>query len=101
MGLPEDDDIYTELARQILPYGPQKFESDYQSGHLYLVDVDLELVHVGAAMAMGESKIIRGHIDDGLIFPPTKEEIDFWSGQEHLRFNSLSIPPYTLIQKVE
>ena len=72
-----------------------------QEGKLFVVDEDLELAAVAMALALGKTKVIDSYIDDGLLYTPTKEEMDIWSKQDYQKFNSLKVAPFTLIQKIQ
>ena len=97
--LPEQE-VRSRLKRQVAPYCKENLAADFKRGVLYFVDEELELVEVGVAMVLGGLKDIQGFIDDGVIFPPASGEIDLWSKQKVIRFDSLEVRPYLLIQKV-
>ena len=103
MGNPNNDlkeeQVRINLQKQITEYNRNNMKEHQSKGILYVVDQDLNLSRVGSEMFLGDSRQIEEHINDGLLFPPSKEEIELWSRNDHIHFNSLTIQPYILIQK--
>ncbi len=64
---------------------------------VYLLDYDVDLVEVAAAMVENNSRLIKSLIGDGLLYPPTKEEIDSFLDHE-LLLNTIKLDSHTLIQ---
>ena len=85
---------------RVMPYCKENLVDDHKRGVLYFVDEELELVDVGVSMISGGVQEIQSFVDDGLVFPPVGEEIELWLQLKAVRFNSLEIQPYLLIQKV-
>ena len=88
------------MEERVVSYRKENLATDFKRGVLYFVDGEIDLIDVALAMISGGVKDIRSFIDDGLIFPPISGEIDLWHAQEGVRFDSLEVPPYRLIQKV-
>lgn len=63
----------------------------------YLLDYDLDLIEVGFAMVENNQTLIRGLIADGLIYPPTKDEINTFN-REGTIFRLLQLDTHALIQ---
>lgn len=71
-----------------------------QQGKLVMVTANLELVDVGLALAEDDSAVVKQWLDDGWIYRPSADQIDFWDQQEDQKFSSLIIQPFVLSKEL-
>lgn len=73
-------------------------EKDNLTEKAYLVDYDIDLIEVAVAMVENNERQVKSLIADGLLYPPTKEEIDSFLDHETL-LNIIKLDSHTLVQQ--
>lgn len=66
---------------------------------LIVVDLQLNLVDVGVAIANDNVASVQHWIDESLIYKPSDEQVADWNLEQNKRFSTLIIQPYVLIQE--
>lgn len=69
-----------------------------QEGRLIIVGSNLELVEVGLALAADDITTVKQWLDDGWLYRPNSEQINYWQQQQDLEFPTLIIQPFVLSQ---
>lgn len=93
----EEDAIKGDLASQVEELSWGEVQSGNSDGLILLVDIELELAAVGSELVVDRDSRIKEYIENGLIVVPSREEVKLWE-QHQVRFRSIFIKPYTLIQ---
>lgn len=92
-------DIKEKLQKEVLESNWEPLAPHFARGTVYLVDGDLDIVEVGAAMATDNVADIKQWLDNGLMATPTPEEATLFAKDNGIFFNMLIIEPYVLIQR--
>ena len=93
-----EENLKEKLTKEVMTTVWEPLEPHHERGAIYLLDEDLDMVEVGEAMANDSVVQIKRWLEDGLLYPPTKDEIDsFKARAEELKM--LIIEPYVLIQR--
>ncbi len=77
-----------------------EFRTVHEAGQLYIVVDQLELSEVATKAVENDHNYINNCLQNGLIAPPTKEEIRYFNTNENMNFNSIKVEPYLFVQKI-
>lgn len=91
-------DLRAELAEAVA-----EAEWDWLAPHarrdtLIVVELGLDVVDVGVAIANDDVSRIQPWIDENLIHKPFPTQLSDWNLNQSTRFNALIVQPYVLIQ---
>ena len=64
-----------------------------------IVDRQLDLLDVGAAIAGDNVTSVQNWIGEQQIYKPSPEQIAAWNGDQSKRFNALIVQPFVLVQE--
>jgi hypothetical protein len=66
-----------------------------------IVDRQLDLLEVAAAIAEDRTSAVQNWIDEQQIYKPSSDQISAWNGDGGKRFDALIVQPFVLIQERE
>lgn len=66
-----------------------------------VVDVSVELVDAGVAIANDDKALIEEWIRSGVIRKPSLEDVDRWSMIADARWESLIVAPFVLVRELD
>lgn len=72
-----------------------------EAGHLYLLVEQLELTQVAQFAIKNDHNTINNYLSNGLIAPPTKEEIRFFNTNENMDFRTIKTEPFLFAQRIK
>ncbi|MBE9061801.1 DUF2288 domain-containing protein [cf. Phormidesmis sp. LEGE 11477] len=90
-------DLQTELAETMGPVSWELLKPHVQRDAVIVVNSQLDLVEVGAAIAANQTQIVERWINEQLIQKPTADQLVIWNS-ENKSFTSLIVQPYVLIK---
>jgi hypothetical protein len=64
-----------------------------------VVSEELDLLDVGVAVAVNDTKLVERWIQTGKVGKPTAEDLARWPLEANLRFSSVVVQPYVLITR--
>lgn len=88
-----------ELALQVDEARWEWLRAHLERGGVIIVDGALELAAVGERIASDDTATIGGWIETGKLSKPSAEQITGWDGNTEVRFATLIVSPYILIQE--
>ena len=91
------NELKSKIEKQKAEFLWNDLESEGLAEKAYLVDYELDLVEVAYAIVENNSRFVKSLIGDGLLYPPTKEEIDYFV-DHGLLLNTIKLDSHTLIQ---
>lgn len=89
-----------EIENQIKTLKWSEFRTVHEAGQLYIVIDQLELSEVATKAVENDHSYINNCLQNGLIAPPTKEEIRYFNTNENMNFNSIKVEPYLFVQRI-
>lgn len=92
------EDLRTELEKMVGPVQWEVLKPHARRDAVVVVNGQLDLVTVGAAIAADNTQAVSRWINEQLIVKPTAEQLAEWS-VENRRFLSLIVQPYVLVQE--
>ena len=90
-------DLQAELTEMMGPVSWELLKPHVQRDAVIVVNSQLDLVEVGAAIASDQTQAVERWINEQLIQKPTAAQLVSWNG-ENKSFTSLIVQPYVLIQ---
>lgn len=72
----------------------------HQRDALWVVENNLNLETVGAALAHDDAAAVRGWLADGSLCKPSKEQLDRWESDPLHPLAMLIVQPFVLVQDV-
>lgn len=91
------DDLHAELTDMMGPIQWEWLKPHVQRDAVVIVNEQLNLADVGAAIAQNQTQTVERWINEQLIIKPNAEQLTIWSS-ENKQFLSLIVQPYVLIQ---
>ncbi|BDV44796.1 hypothetical protein GURASL_37190 [Geotalea uraniireducens] len=88
-----------ELATQIDEAQWDWLRAHLERGGLICVAADLDIAAVGERIAADDAASVQTWIETRKLTKPTAEQIAAWDGDQTVRFTTLIISPYVLIQE--
>lgn len=94
------DDLRAELAGMM-----DEAEWDWLAPHarrnaLLVVDIDLDLLEVGVAIANDNVSSVQHWVNEQLVYKPSTQQVSDWNNTPTRRFTALIVQPYVLIQAI-
>jgi hypothetical protein len=71
-----------------------------QRDALIVVNSDLDLVEVGAAIANDNVSLVQRWISEYLIHKPSTNELSDWNAQPNKMFSTLIVQPYVIVSEL-
>jgi len=88
-----------ELALQVDAAEWNWLRAHLERGGLIIVAPGLEVAEVGERIARDDTAAVGAWIEAGKLSKPTREQIAAWDADTAVRFSTLIISPYILIQE--
>lgn len=71
-----------------------------QRDALIVVNSELDLIEVGAAIANDNVSLVQHWISDRLIHKPSSDELSNWNAQPNKMFSTLIVQPFVIVSEV-
>ena len=91
------EDLRVELEKTVGPVPWELLKPHAGRDAVVVVNAQLDLVEVGAAIAADSTKAVSRWINEQLIVKPTAEQLADWN-RENKQLMSLIVQPYVLVQ---
>ncbi|MGC9527739.1 MAG: DUF2288 domain-containing protein [Limnospira sp.] len=94
-----EEDLKTQLSESVDEAAWEWLAPHVKRDAVVIVDRQLDLLEVGAAIAEDRVSRVQSWIDEQQIYKPTTEQISTWNGDQSKRFNALIVQPFVLVQE--
>ncbi|MBE9221723.1 DUF2288 domain-containing protein [Cyanobacterium stanieri LEGE 03274] len=91
-------DLKTQLKEQIAEIDWKDLIPHAQRDAIILVDDNLDLIEVGSAIALNDTKTVENWISEQLIQKPNAEQLSHWNSQPTTQFTTIIVQPFVLIK---
>ncbi|MGY6528952.1 MAG: DUF2288 domain-containing protein [Cyanobacterium sp.] len=91
-------DLKTQLQEQIAEIDWKDLIPHAQRDVIIVVNDNLDLIDVGSAIALNDTKTIENLISEQLIQKPTAEQLSHWNSQPTTQFSTIIVQPFVLIK---
>jgi hypothetical protein len=88
-----------ELALQVDEAEWEWLHPHLERGGVIVVGKGLDIAEVGERIAQDDTAVVGGWIESGRLAKPSAEQIAAWDGDDTVRFATLIISPYILVQE--
>ena len=92
-------DIKAKLAENLDEAEWQWFKPHAARDRVLVVDLGLNLLDVGEAIARDRVSSVQHWISEQLLYKPTVNQLETW--EDRKRFQALIVQPYLLVQETE
>lgn len=89
-------DFQTQLQEQIAEIDWQDLIPHAQRDAVILVDPNLDIIQVGSAIALDDTRLVQNWISEQLIRKPTPEELSQWNENPSIKFQTVIVQPFVL-----
>jgi len=94
-----EEDLKTQLSDSVDEAEWEWLIPHVKRDAVVIVDRQLDLLDVGAAIAEDRVSSVQSWIDEQQIYKPTAEQVSAWNGDQSKRFHALIVQPFVLVQE--
>lgn len=93
-------DLKAQLSEDLADVEWSSLIPHVQRDALIVVNSDLDLIEVGAAIANDNVSLVERWISECLIHKPSSDELSDWNAQPSKMFHTLIVQPFVIVSEI-